>query len=76
MASHTFTADALAIRFGESTTLRWTTQGADDVYLNWRGVAKQGEEVVTPIVTTTYLLHVTREGEAGSGTAHHHCGGR
>jgi hypothetical protein len=65
MAAHTFTATRTAINFGESTTLQWTTQGADDVYLNWRGVPKTGEEAVTPIVTTTYLLHVVREGEAG-----------
>ncbi len=65
MATHTFAADTSTIQFGESVALRWTTQGADDVYLNWRGVAKQGEELVTPIVTTTYVLYVTREDEVG-----------
>ena len=60
-----FAATPATIRFGESTTLRWTTQGADAVYLNWRGVPHQGEEVVTPIVTTDYVLHVAREDGSG-----------
>ena len=64
MATHTFAADSTTIAFGESTTLRWTTQGADDVYLNWRGVPHQGEEIVTPSVTTGYILRVARENEA------------
>ena len=65
MASHTFIATPSTIKLGESSTLSWTTQGADDVYINWGGVPKQGELAVTPIVTTTYLMHVVREGESG-----------
>ncbi|NJN84113.1 MAG: hypothetical protein HC802_18780 [Caldilineaceae bacterium] len=65
MSIDQFTAEPTTIQFGQSTTLRWRTQRADDVYLNWRGVAHQGEEVVAPIVTTSYLLHLAREGEAG-----------
>ncbi|MCB0073802.1 MAG: hypothetical protein KDE20_20180, partial [Caldilineaceae bacterium] len=60
-----FAATPATIRFGESTTLRWSTQGADAVYLNWRGVPHQGEEAVTPVVTTDYVLHVAREDGSG-----------
>lgn len=61
MPIHTFSTNPETIRFGESATLSWTTQGAEALYLNWRGVPHQGSEVVTPIVTTTYILHVVHE---------------
>ncbi len=65
--SITFTADRLAIRPGESATLRWEVEGVKEVYFfadgeDWHGhgVAGVDQRQVQPGRTTSYVLRVVQ----------------
>lgn len=60
-----FTANPATIDLGQSSTLTWTTQGANTAFINGVGpVATNGSTQVSPKVTTTYVLTVTGQGGA------------
>ena len=60
-----FTANPATIDAGQSSTLTWSTQGANTAFINGVGpVATNGSTQVAPKVTTTYVLTVTGQGGA------------
>ena len=65
----TFTADAMTITAGGSTTLRWTTTNASAVSISGVSgtLAVDGSVSVTPSATTTYTL--TARGGSGTSAA-------
>jgi peptidoglycan-associated lipoprotein len=61
-------ADPGAIERGKNTTLRWSTQNANQVSIEGLGdVPPSGEREISPAVSTTYVL--TGKGEGGTATA-------
>ena len=54
----TLTADSNILHPGECTTLRWTTQDAEAVFLDDERVEANGSREVCPAQTTTYTLKV------------------
>jgi hypothetical protein len=64
LAITSFTANPIQISAGDTTTLSWTTTGAQTCTLSWQGNTKtnlktDGELPVTPEITTTYTLTAT-----------------
>ena len=57
-----FTADAMNITPGQSTTLRWKVANADSVDINGESVSDEGSLSVSPTVTTTYTLSAHKGG--------------
>jgi peptidoglycan-associated lipoprotein len=61
-------AEPGAIERGKNTTLKWSTQNANQVAIEGLGdVPASGEREVSPAVSTTYIL--TGKGEGGTATA-------
>lgn len=60
----TLSADPSSIMAGQSSTLTWNTQGADDVTLDGQKVNVSGSQSVTPTQTTTY--HLSAKGAGGT----------
>lgn len=60
----TLTAEPESIQPGQSSTLKWTTENADDVTLDGNKVNASGSQTVSPTQTTTY--HLTAKGPGGS----------
>lgn len=57
-----FSADPRQIETGASSTLTWSVIGAETVSINGEPVAADGTLVVSPPVTTTYVLSAIGEG--------------
>jgi len=57
-------ANPTSIQPGQSSTLTWTTDGADDVQLDGQKVNASGSQSVSPTQTTTY--HLTAKGAGGT----------
>ena len=62
--SATLSANPTSIQPGQSSTLTWTTDGADDVQLDGQKVNASGTQTVSPTQTTTY--HLTAKGAGGT----------
>ena len=62
--SATLSANPTSIQPGQSSTLTWTTDGADDVQLDGQKVNASGSQSVSPTQTTTY--HLTAKGAGGT----------
>ncbi len=62
--SATLSANPTSIQPGQSSTLTWTTDGADDVQLDGQKVNASGSQTVSPTQTTTY--HLTAKGAGGT----------
>lgn len=60
----TLSADPSSIMAGQSSTLTWNTEGADDVALDGQKVNVSGSQTVTPTQTTTY--HLSAKGAGGT----------
>jgi peptidoglycan-associated lipoprotein len=60
----TLTAEPETIQPGQSSTLKWSTENADDVTLDGNKVNASGSQTVSPAQTTTY--HLTAKGPGGS----------
>jgi peptidoglycan-associated lipoprotein len=60
----TLSANPSSIMAGQSSTLTWNTQGADDVTLDGQKVNVSGSQTVTPTQTTTY--HLSAKGAGGT----------
>jgi peptidoglycan-associated lipoprotein len=60
----TISANPTSIQPGQSSTLTWTTEGADDVQLDGQKVNASGSQSVSPTQTTTY--HLTAKGAGGT----------
>lgn len=60
----TLSADPASIQAGQSSTLKWTTENADDVTLDGNKVNASGSQTVSPTQTTTY--HLTAKGPGGT----------
>jgi peptidoglycan-associated lipoprotein len=60
----TLSANPTSIQPGQSSTLTWSTENADDVTLDGNKVNASGSETVSPTQTTTY--HLTAKGPGGS----------
>lgn len=60
----TLSANPSSIQTGQSSTLTWTTENADDVTLEGNKVNASGSEAVSPTQTTTY--HLTAKGPGGT----------
>ena len=60
----TLSADPTSIQSGQSATLTWSTENADDVTLDGNKVNTSGTQSVSPTQTTTY--HLTAKGAGGS----------
>lgn len=60
----TLSAEPTSIQSGQSATLTWSTENADDVTLEGNKVNTSGTESVSPTQTTTY--HLTAKGPGGS----------
>lgn len=60
----TLSADPTSIQPGQSATLTWSTENADDVTLDGNKVNTSGSQSVSPTQTTTY--HLTAKGPGGS----------
>jgi peptidoglycan-associated lipoprotein len=60
----TLTAEPESIQPGQSSTLKWSTENADDVTLDGNKVNASGSQTVSPAQTTTY--HLTAKGPGGS----------
>ena len=60
----TLTANPASIMAGQSSTLTWSTENADDVTLDGNKVNANGSQTVSPTQTTTY--HLTAKGAGGS----------
>jgi hypothetical protein len=54
--SASLTASPDTIQLGQSSTLTWTTSGAEHVYLNGLEVSQSGSRTVSPSSTRTYAL--------------------
>lgn len=53
-----FDADQTSVDAGRCTTLRWSVEGIDSVYLDGGGVTGSGSRQVCPTRTTSYTLRV------------------
>ena len=62
--SATLSANPTSITPGQSSTLTWSTEGADDVQLDGQKVNASGSQSVSPTQTTTY--HLTAKGAGGT----------
>jgi peptidoglycan-associated lipoprotein len=60
----TLSAEPTSIQPGQSATLTWSTENADDVTLDGNKVNTSGSQSVSPTQTTTY--HLTAKGPGGS----------
>lgn len=60
----TLSANPSSIMAGQSSTLTWNTDGADDVALDGQKVNVSGSQSVTPSQTTTY--HLSAKGAGGT----------
>ncbi len=60
----TLSANPSSIMAGQSSTLTWNTEGADDVTLDGQKVNVSGSQSVTPSQTTTY--HLSAKGAGGT----------
>lgn len=60
----TLSANPSSIMAGQSSTLTWNTEGADDVALDGQKVNVSGSQTVTPTQTTTY--HLSAKGAGGT----------
>lgn len=60
----TLSANPSSIMAGQSSTLTWNTDGADDVALDGQKVNVSGSQSVTPAQTTTY--HLSAKGAGGT----------
>ncbi len=60
----TLSANPTSIQRGQSSTLTWSTDGADDVTLEGQKVNTSGSQSVTPTDTTTY--HLVAKGTGGT----------
>ena len=60
----TLSAEPTSIQPGQSATLTWSTENADDVALDGNKVNTSGSQSVSPTQTTTY--HLTAKGPGGS----------
>jgi peptidoglycan-associated lipoprotein len=58
----TLSASPATIEAGQSSTLTWSTENADDVTLNGTKVNPSGSQSVSPAQTTTYNLSATGKG--------------
>ena len=65
----TLSASPSSIQRGQSATLTWTTQNADDVSLDGNKVDANGSQSVSPTDTTTYHLHAKGGGGAQDASA-------
>jgi peptidoglycan-associated lipoprotein len=65
----TLTADPATIQPGQSSTLKWTTENADDVTLDGNKVNASGSQTVSPTQTTTYHLTAKSAGGTQDATA-------
>jgi peptidoglycan-associated lipoprotein len=65
----TLSANPTSIQAGQSSTLTWSTENADDVTLDGQKVNASGTQAVSPTQTTTY--HLVAKGASGTqeGTA-------
>lgn len=57
-----FSADASSVVAGACTTLRWSVQHVNAVYLDGNGVMGQGEQRVCPATAQTYTLRAVHGG--------------
>jgi len=62
-------ASPSTIGAGQSSTLTWTTQGAEHAYLDGVEVARSGSKSVSPSATKTYTLVAVEEDHRVSSTA-------
>lgn len=74
LAITSFTANPIQISAGDSTTLSWTTTGAQTCTVSWAGGSKTDLDVdgtlpVSPEITTTYTLTATSTPTQAEGTA-------
>lgn len=60
----TLSANPTSIQAGQSSSLTWTTENADDVTLDGNKVNASGSQTVSPTQTTTY--HLTAKGPGGT----------
>ncbi|HSM86320.1 MAG TPA: peptidoglycan-associated lipoprotein Pal [Candidatus Limnocylindrales bacterium] len=60
----TLSASPTSIERGQSSTLTWSTENADDVTLDGQKVNASGSQSVSPTETTTY--HLTAKGAGGT----------
>jgi len=60
----TLTANPASIERGQSSTLTWSTENADQVTLDGKAVDASGSQSVSPTQTTTY--HLVATGKSGS----------
>ena len=65
----TLTADPATIQPGQSSTLKWTTENADDVTLDGNKENASGSQTVSPTQTTTYHLTAKSAGGTQDATA-------
>lgn len=65
----TLSANPTSIQPGQSATLTWSTDGADDVSLDGNKVDANGSQSVSPSGTTTYHLHAKGAGGAQDASA-------
>ncbi|HLY99547.1 MAG TPA: peptidoglycan-associated lipoprotein Pal [Candidatus Angelobacter sp.] len=63
----TLTANPASIERGQSSTLTWSTENADQITLDGKAVDASGSQSVSPTQTTTY--HLSATGKAGTQTA-------
>jgi hypothetical protein len=63
------TASPDTIQLGQSSTLTWTTSGAEHVYLNGVEVSQSGSRTVSPSSTRTYALLAVHDANRVSDTA-------
>ena len=57
-----FLADNPSIPSGTCTTLRWSVESVRAVYLDGSGVTGSGSQVVCPVTSQAYTLHIAYEG--------------
>lgn len=65
----TLTASPASIVSGQSATLTWTTENADQVTLEGAAVDANGSQTVSPTQATTYHLNATGKGGSQQATA-------
>lgn len=58
----TFTANNLQINQGQSASLTWDSTNAVTVTINGASMPVDGTMIVSPVATTTYLLHAAGQG--------------
>ena len=65
----TLSANPTSIQPGQSSTLTWSTDGADEVSMDGNKVDANGSQSVSPSSTTTYHLHAKGAGGAQDASA-------